>query len=110
MMYKVDSSSLVPKHRTRGNGSLESPIFQVFALGSLKKLCLAAACIQRLGKAPCLLIRGIPLRLLDPDLLFHLADEEQDVKFTPAGRNRGKLRHRDGPSGKLPDHVTGEER
>lgn len=49
-------------------------------------------------------------RVLDPVLLFHLADGEQDVKFTPARRNGGKLRHRDGPSGKLPDRVTGEER
>ena len=47
--------------------------------------------------------------MLDSALLFLLADGEQDVKFTPV-RNGGKLRHRNGPSGKLPDRVTGEER
>lgn len=52
---------------------------------------------------------GFPLVLLNP-VLFHLADGKQDVKFTPAQSNGGKLRHGDGPSGKLPDRVTGEER
>lgn len=63
-----------------------------------------------LAEPPCLLILGIPPHVLDPVLLFHLADGGQDVKFTPAQRNGGKLRHRDGRSGKLPDRVTGGER
>lgn len=63
----------------------------MFALVGLK-IRLAAACIQRLGEAPCLLILGIPPAcVLDPVLLFHLADGGQDVKFTPAQRKRGQV-------------------
>lgn len=41
---------------------------------------------------------GIPPHVLYAVPLFHLADGEQDVKFTPAQRNGGKLRQRDGRS------------
>lgn len=45
------------------------------------------------------LILGIPLHVFHPVVLFYLADGEQDVRFTPAQKNEGKLRHRDGRGG-----------
>lgn len=38
----------------------------------------------------CMLILGIPLHVFHPILLFYLADEEQDVRFTPAEK-RGQV-------------------
>lgn len=46
-----------------------------------------------------MLILGIPRLVFYPVLLFYLADGEQDVRFTPAQRNGGKSRHKDGQGG-----------
>lgn len=46
-----------------------------------------------------MLILGNPLHVFYPVLLLYLAGGEQDVRFTPAEKNGGKLRHKDGHGG-----------
>ena len=49
---------------------------------------------MKLCEASCMLILGNPLCVFHPVPLFNLADGEQDVRFTPAEKNGGKLRHK----------------